>query len=95
MYKRARISSQSWKRAIRDEFKDISSRTKRIFTRISQNLQDLNKSKDDSDRVAQMVIEVNGLKLKDNKQTEYLLFLSLNAMEKLCDYLVEPEVWDK
>lgn len=94
-HRRARISSQCFKRAIRQSFKEqklidesnLASRTKRLVDEITKRLEDSGKAKDEARRVVENIL--NGVKLtvKDDGKTQYLLFLSadeINAIAGLC-----------
>jgi CRISPR system Cascade subunit CasC len=94
-FRRARISSQCIKRAIRETFKTeslidrelLASRTKRLVDSIAERLKKKGQSEDDSKRVAEMLL--NGVKLtvKEDGKTQYLLFLGegeINAIADLC-----------
>ncbi|MFC2582894.1 MAG: type I-E CRISPR-associated protein Cas7/Cse4/CasC [Lachnoanaerobaculum saburreum] len=73
--RRARVSSQSWKAAMRNYFKesgevaDVGVRTKDIISYVAKKIRDINNTileKEALDRAAQ-AIELAGIKLKDNK----------------------------
>jgi CRISPR system Cascade subunit CasC len=96
-HRRARISSQSLKRAMRTEFKDrglidsahLAERTKRAVEAIGGRLVERGKSQELAQRVATAVL--NGIELKVSEgKTQYLLFLGqqeLDGMAQLClDY---------
>jgi CRISPR system Cascade subunit CasC len=94
-HRRARISSQCFKRAIRQSFKEqklidepnLASRTKRLVDEITRKLKDSGKSEEEARRVVENIL--NGVKLtvKDDGKTQYLLFLGadeINAIAGLC-----------
>ena len=66
---RARVSSQSWKKAVRDMFKeifpaeDLGVRTKRIVSMVAEEIQKLDGA-DDYEIKAQKILETAGLKIK-------------------------------
>src|SRR5262245_50142413 len=95
-HRRARISSQCFKRAIRQAFDkqklvdgaNLASRTKRLVDEITKRLKDSGKAEDEASRVVENIL--NGVKLtvKDDGKTQYLLFLStdeINAIAGLCE----------
>jgi CRISPR system Cascade subunit CasC len=94
-HRRARISSQCFKRAIRQAFDkqrlideaNLASRTKRLVDEITKRLKDGGKAEDEARRVVENIL--NGVKLtvKDDGKTQYLLFLGadeINAIAGLC-----------
>ncbi len=94
-HRRARISSQCFKRAIRQSFKkqklidesNLASRTKRLVDEITRRLKDGGKNEEEARRVVENIL--NGVKLtvKDDGKTQYLLFLGaneINAIAGLC-----------
>jgi CRISPR system Cascade subunit CasC len=95
-HRRARISSQCFKRAIRQAFDHqklidpahLASRTKRLVDEITNRLKAAGKAEDDARRVVENIL--NGVKLtvKDDGKTQYLLFLGadeINAIAGLCE----------
>lgn len=85
-YRRARISSQCIKRSVRrhpdfaDAVKkaggDVGIRTKRLKARLVEIFtREHGKDQADAEKAAQAVIELQGLKLKDEDKTEYLLYI--------------------
>lgn len=95
---RARVSSQSWKRAMRMMFKDLLSseklgkRTKRIVSMVADEIRILD-SKVDPDVMAQKILETAGLKIKSlEKGTDALFFLSTAQAKALAKLATEdPE----
>lgn len=98
-YRRARVSSQCIKRAIRETFrregllpKDnlaaLATRTKRVVEAVAKRLQEGGKPLEEAQRV--VVVALQGMELKvDDKtgKTEYLLFLGeaeMAALAKVC-----------
>jgi CRISPR system Cascade subunit CasC len=94
-HRRARISSQCFKRAIRQGFKNerlineanLASRTKRLVDEITKRLKGDGKAEEEARRVVENIL--NGVKLtvKDDGKTQYLLFLGedeINAIAGLC-----------
>lgn len=98
---RARVSSQSWKKAMRDMFTDIfpkedlGKRTKRIVDMVSREITDL--GGDDPEVNAQKVLETAGLKIKsEEKGTDALFFMSAGQARALAELAVnDPEVVSK
>lgn len=99
-YRRARISSQCLKRAIRTVFRtqallpeeNLAFRTKRLADRLTELLTIDGRPADDARRVVEAALGGVGLKLGDEQKTEYLLFLGeaeLRAIARLCN-----EHWD-
>jgi len=96
-YRRARISSQCFKRAIRQSFKEqklidesnLASRTKRLVDEISRRLKDGGKNEDEARRVVEKIL--NGVKLtvKDDGKTQYLLFLGADEIDAIAGLCLE------
>jgi len=104
-YRRARVSSQSWKRAIRNSFasdnllpKDqIAIRTKRLMERMQKDLKSEERSAADAIRVAEALLQ--GLEIaRDSKTTDeepltqYLLYLGETEVTRLVE--LANENWD-
>jgi len=95
---RARVSSQCWKKAVRDMFKeiyptrDIGVRTKRIVSMVAEEIQKLGCSEDCETR-AQRVLQVAGLNIKStDKGTDALFFMSNAQASALANLAVQdPE----
>jgi CRISPR system Cascade subunit CasC len=101
--RRARVSSQCLKRAVRQHFTglveqealasdDLACRTKRILDALTKSL--IEKSRDASEaaekvRLALAAIE---LSIKDDGKSQYLLFLGLREISKIADIIHEK--WD-
>jgi CRISPR system Cascade subunit CasC len=87
-YRRARISSQCLKRAIRTEFErshllaneHLSKRTKTLMDRVTERLVNAQRAETEVRPVVELAINSLGLGLKDGK-TQYLLFLSEAAID--------------
>lgn len=85
--RRARVSSQSWKRAIRMGFQNESAlhdtlamRTKRVLEAVKAELISLGRDADGLEQVIKAALGAGGLKTKgDTVLTEYLLFLPKRA----------------
>lgn len=97
---RARVSSQSWKHAMRTMFsdifekKDVGTRTKRVVdmvaSKILQHNPDLDEKK--AGKLAAEALKLAGLKLKDNDTvTDALFFISDAQAEALAQLAVSEE----
>jgi len=103
-YRRARISSQCIKRAVRSHRSfsqavahaggDTGVRTKRIKSRLTDLFVEKygKPAAVETEKVAEAVIELLGLKLKDEEKTEYLLYLGENEVAQLARLAVGS--WD-
>lgn len=99
---RARVSSQSWKRAIRLMFRDIfpsekiGSRTKKIVDMVAEELHNLG-CDDNAEATAQEILETAGLKIKSlEKGTDSLFFMSAAQAKALAKLALEdPETISK
>ena len=95
---RARVSSQCWKKAVRDMFKEIfpeqnlGIRTKRIVSLVAEEIRNLGGS-GDPETMAQKILETAGLKIKSaEKGTDALFFMSVAQAKALAKLAVEdPE----
>lgn len=89
--RRARISSQSMKRAVRNYFRtsqavpssQLSYRTKRLQQALTERLEGRGVAAEQSTALAKAVIEQIGLKLAKGDKTEYLLLLGAQEIERL------------
>ncbi len=92
---RARVSSQAWKKAVRDMFRDLfededlGKRTKRVVTMVAEKIQNLGET-DDTEKMAEKALENAGLKTK-NGQTDALFFMSEAQAEALAELAVKRE----
>ncbi|WP_125680682.1 type I-E CRISPR-associated protein Cas7/Cse4/CasC [Levilactobacillus yonginensis] len=98
---RARVSSQSWKKAVRDAFKQdnvlVGTRTKKAASLLGEELKSLNSLLDD-DTVATKVSEIfkaAGIKLNKDNETGALLLVSHGQINKLAQYALDNEELDK
>ncbi len=95
---RARVSSQSWKKAMRDMFKDIfpsqdlSARTKYIVQMVANEISKQD-DKANSEAAAEQILKNAGLKIKSaEKGTDALFFMSVSQAKALAKLAVEdPE----
>ncbi len=95
-YRRARISSQCFKRAMRQAMKDdgllrpddLAERTKLLVTALRDRFtRKHGKDVAEAEGVARAALAAAGLKLESNAKTQYLLFLGnreIDAIEALC-----------
>ncbi len=97
-YRRARISSQCIKRAIRKHFREserlqpdeLACRTKRLVEEsIVPRLTDKGHNAEAATAAAAVVLEQLKFKLKDKNRTEYLLFLGTNEIERIVEAIDE------
>lgn len=99
-FRRARISSQAIKRAIRREFSEggliepatMASRTKRITEAIVERLITRGREEESSQAVAKNLIESAGLRVGDDGLTQYLVFFGSKEMDHLSDLC--DQHWD-
>ncbi|NLC14261.1 MAG: type I-E CRISPR-associated protein Cas7/Cse4/CasC, partial [Chloroflexi bacterium] len=97
--RRARVSSQSWKKAIRDDFagrlpkEELGIRTKRIVSVVAEELAK-NPDIEDPESAAVKLLEAAQLKIKSpEKGTDALFFISRAQVAALADLAKErPEV---
>lgn len=93
---RARVSSQAWKRAMRDEFADllpedaVGSRTKRATDLIAAAIRAAGPdvSEDDAAKAASAALAATGVKVDKNGETGYLLFISPRQVATLAGLAV-------
>lgn len=98
---RARVSSQAWKKAVRDMFRkeeifhadDLGCRTKKIVGLIANEIKELN-NEIDAEEVATNALASAGLKVKSvEKGTDALFFISTAQAKALARFAVEiPEI---
>lgn len=98
---RARVSSQSWKRAVRSDFRDADTdtgtRTKEAAKLLMAQLQKLDASLDETtamDKTSQ-VFKLAGIKLNKDNETGALLLVSRGQIEKLAQYVIDHDELDK
>ncbi|WP_324715611.1 type I-E CRISPR-associated protein Cas7/Cse4/CasC [Carboxydochorda subterranea] len=96
--RRARLSSQSQKRAVRDYFKatlshgtlqpdDLALRTKRLVDELTDRLEVQGHSRDEARRVAKAALGGMGLAVDDRELTQYLLFMGRREISRLADII--------
>jgi CRISPR system Cascade subunit CasC len=92
--RRARISSQCFKRAMREHFKDnfvaqenLAERSTRLVEEIASQLENLGKNKEEARRIVETALSGIGLKMsaKDAAKTQYLLFLGRDEIKRIAD----------
>ncbi|MDQ3635243.1 MAG: type I-E CRISPR-associated protein Cas7/Cse4/CasC [Acidobacteriota bacterium] len=94
-YRRARISSQSFKRAMRDHFKknfpnqnNLAERSTRLLEAISQHLVDAGKDEAEAKRI--VAVALSSLKLIiDEGRTQYLIFMGRDEIKAIADVCLE------
>jgi CRISPR system Cascade subunit CasC len=93
-YRRARISSQCIKRAVRLLLEEpLAYRTKRLLDELTKRLAKAGREEQAARAVAAAGITGTGLGLKDDGKTQYLLFLGEREIQKVADLLNEH--WDR
>ncbi|MDM7517355.1 type I-E CRISPR-associated protein Cas7/Cse4/CasC [Lentilactobacillus sp. TOM.63] len=98
---RSRVSSQSWKRAMRVSFKqsgvDTGTRTKEAAKLLASKLMSLDSSLDEKAALAKTseVFKAASIKLDKNNETGALLLVSPGQIEKLAQYVVDHDELDK
>lgn len=92
---RARVSSQSWKRAVRQNFKDdtvtVGFRTKAAAQLLKQALQKLTPELNDDDAWKQVnaVFKLASVKLDKDEETSALLLVSPGQIDQLAQYVTD------
>lgn len=99
---RSRVSSQSWKRAMRisfnkDNLNQTGIRTKDAVVLISRKLKQLNTELDEESALekAQAVLTTAKIKVDKNYQTGALLMISQGQVDKLAQYALNHDELDK
>jgi CRISPR system Cascade subunit CasC len=100
-YRRARISSQCIKRAIRRQFQrdlllpaeSLAHRTKRLVDELTKRLVDAGHEKEQAPVVAATAVKGAGLGVGEDGKTEYLLFLGEREIQAIASLLNEH--WDE
>ncbi len=92
--RRARISSQCFKRAMREHFKDnftarenLAVRSTRLVEEIASHLEAAGKDKDEAKRIVETGLSGVGLKMssKDQTKTQYLIFMGREEIKKIAE----------
>jgi CRISPR system Cascade subunit CasC len=98
-YRRARISSQCLKRAVRTDFKMklapelLAKRTKRLVENLVERLEARGKEAEQVRAVARFALGGVGLSVGDDDKTQYLLFLGNQEIGGMADVFAEH--WDQ
>ncbi|HXG84296.1 MAG TPA: type I-E CRISPR-associated protein Cas7/Cse4/CasC [Pyrinomonadaceae bacterium] len=96
--RRARISSQCFKRAMREYFKDnfaaqnnLAERSTRLVEELASQIEKAGKDKSEAKRVVETALAGIGLKMssKDPEKTQYLLFLGRDEIKNIADVCLE------
>lgn len=101
--RRARVSSQCLKRAVRQHFKglvengslasdDVAFRSKRVLDEITRALVKNGRSEADADEKARQALAAMELSVKEDGKSEYLLFLGQREIASIADIIHEK--WD-
>ena len=102
--RRARVSSQSWKKAMRDYFlknsaqEKIGIRTKEVVDFIKEKILDIDETifTEEAEKLAIEVIKKVGIPLKDKtKQTKAMFFIGNVQAEKLANAIINGEKDEK
>lgn len=102
--RRARVSSQSWKKAMRDYFlknsaqEKIGIRTKEVVDFIKEKILDIDETifTEEAEKLAIEVIKKVGISLKDKtKQTKAMFFIGNVQAEKLANAIINGEKDEK
>ena len=96
-YRRARISSQALKRAIRTAFKNeellpernLAQRTKRVLDELVERLDKQGKNRDEARAVVEALFKGIGLTVDADGKTQYLLFLGEAEIAAVADLCLE------
>lgn len=97
---RARVSSQSWKNAMRSAFKDehvAGTRTKSAASLLATALQAHDTALDEDSALSKTaeIFKVAGIKLDKNNETGALLLISQGQINKLAEYAINNPELDK
>ncbi len=98
--RRARVSSQCLKRAVRQHFKglvengaldsdDLAQRTKRILERITKSLVAKGRSEAGADEKTRQALAAMELSIKEDGKSEYLVFLGEREISSIADIIDE------
>lgn len=100
-YRRARISSQCFKRAVRNEFDavglvendSLARRTKRLVAELADRLKDAGRDIEEATSVIKLVLSGVELEVGSDDKTQYLLFLGNREIDKLANVCAKH--WDE
>ena len=96
--RRARISSQCFKRAMREYFKDnfaeqnnLAERSTRLVEELASQMENAGRNKEDAKRVVEAALAGVGLKMssKDKEKTQYLLFFGRDEIRNIHEICLE------
>lgn len=97
---RARVSSQALKRAARRAFgehglgrDELGVRTRRVLVELTRRLADRGRPEEQARAVAESALASIGLKVDDNGNNEYLLYLGSGALDQFADRC--DQLWDE
>lgn len=96
--RRARVSSQCLKRAVRQYFEgvveqgalastDVAFRTKRLLGPLTESLVAKGRTGDEAEQKARLALEALKLSVKEDGKTEYLLFLGKKEIDRIADII--------
>lgn len=96
--RRARVSSQCFKRAVRQHFSelvqgsalvpdDVAVRSKRVLEKIVESLVGKERSADEAEAKARLALAAVELSVKEDGKTEYLLFLGQREISSIADII--------
>jgi CRISPR system Cascade subunit CasC len=97
-FRRARVSSQSQKRAVRQALSgllapdDTAVRTRKLISALTARLVESGKEEPEATLAAQAALEGIGLGVDDDDETEYLLFMGQREIKRLADLILAH--WD-
>lgn len=98
--RRARISSQCYKRAIREYFKNNGMLTDKMAVRTLQmpaalvkEMTEAGKNGDEAKTVVSAFLGTQKIKVGKNLETEYLIFVGKKTIAQAAKELMEPAVW--
>ena len=100
-YRRARISSQCFKRAVRNEFdaagliekNSLARRTKRLVAELAGRLEGGGRDVEEAKSVIKLALSGAELEVGSDDKTQYLLFLGNREIDKLADVCARH--WDE
>jgi len=96
--RRARISSQCFKRAMRDYFRNnfaaqsnLAERSTRLVEELASQMEKAGKDKGEAKRIVETALAGIGLKMssKDPEKTQYLLFLGRDEIKNIAEVCLE------
>lgn len=101
--RRARVSSQCLKRAVRQHFKelveqtalaseDVALRTKRVLDALTQSLVEKGRDEAEAAQKARLALAAMELSVKEDGKSEYLLFLGKREISNIASIITEK--WD-